>query len=77
MEAEPSTPPRDIFEQLMGEDEFDRSMESERSHKWMHQSMHHRSTHDLNRRSDFRKIPNTSSSNDRLIPSSIKHDSSR
>ena len=38
---------------------------------------HSRSYKQLNRRSDFRKILNSSSSNEKLIPSSIKDDSSR
>lgn len=62
----------------MVDEAVNRSMESERSNKFMWQSAHHRSTYDLNRPSDFRKILNSSSSNERLIPASIKfHDSSR
>ena len=38
---------------------------------------HSRSSKTLNKVSDFRKILNSSSSNERLIPSSIKHNSSR
>lgn len=36
-----------------------------------------KSSRKYNKRNDFRKILNSSSSNDRLIPSSLKHDSSR
>lgn len=72
MEEESPILNNDIFEEfLVGA--LNHSMEIEKAEK----PIHYRSSKNLLRRSDFRKILNSSSSNDRLIPSSIKHDSSR